>query len=130
MSQQQHTQEPWHVATGDDYYIEANGIPAKYPHHFKGDDLGKHVAIVGNRTSDFGEANARRIVACVNACAGIPTDMLERFKAIVGAMDEVSKIEKQRDVLVQFVEEVRRSGDTRLASMAIAALASVKGGAA
>lgn len=34
MSQQQHTQEPWRVAIGDDYHIEADGIPEKYPHHF------------------------------------------------------------------------------------------------
>ena len=33
---------------------------------------------------------------------------------------------KQRDELLAFAEEVRRSGDTRLASMAIAAIASVK----
>ena len=38
--------------------------------------------------------------------------------------------QKQRDELQAFAEEVRRSGDTRLASMAIAAIASVKGGAA
>ena len=79
MSQQQHTQEPWRVAIGDDYYIEADGIPEKYPHHFKCDDLGKHVAIVGHRACDFGEANARRIVACVNACAGLDTELLENI---------------------------------------------------
>lgn len=32
----------------------------------------------------------------------------------------------QRDTLLEFVEEVRRSGDTRLASMAIAVLNKVK----
>lgn len=36
-------------------------------------------------------------------------------------------LEIQRDELLSFAEEVRRSGDTRLASMAIATIASVKG---
>ena len=43
------------------------------------------------------------------------------------AYDEIVSLRKQRDELLAFAEEVRRSGDTRLASMAIAAIAIVKG---
>ena len=51
-------------------------------------------------------------------------------KFIERANNTVSAAEAERDELLAFVEEVRRTGDTRLASMAIAAIASVKGGAA
>lgn len=39
--------------------------------------------------------------------------------------NEVEYLQKQNERLREFVEEVRRTGDTRLASMAIAVLASV-----
>ena len=35
-------------------------------------------------------------------------------------------VNEQRDTAVEFVEEVRRSGDTRLASMAIATLSKLE----
>lgn len=82
-------------------------VPHDFPnsHHFKCDDLGKHVAIVGNRTCDFGEANARRIVACVNACAGIDTELLEIIadndKTLAGV---IAELEKQRDTLLAAVK--------------------------
>jgi hypothetical protein len=44
--------------------------------------------------------------------------------------DVVRKLEKQRDELLEFTQEVRRSGDTRIASMAIAAITKAEGGAA
>lgn len=36
---------------------------------------------------------------------------------------QLAEVERDRDELAEFVNEVRRNGDTRLASMAIAALA-------
>jgi len=36
----------------------------------------------GHIPIELARANARRIVACVNACAGIPTDVLERGRVI------------------------------------------------
>lgn len=41
--------------------------------------------------------------------------------------DLLVTLAEQRDELLALAEEVRRTGDTRLASMAIAAIASVKG---
>ena len=75
------------------------------------------------------EVNARRIVACVNACVGVGTEYLEDNGPIIELVREHNTVLKQRDELLAFAEEVRRSGDTRLASMAIAVLANVNGDA-
>ena len=73
------------------------------------------------------EVNARRVVACVSACVGVGTEYLEDNGSIIELVREHNTVLKQRDELLAFAEEVRRSGDTRLASMAIAAIANVKG---
>lgn len=107
-----HTPEPWHS--------ECATVSK---------DIGDHryeVAICADWSEET-FANARRIVACVNACAGIETELLEIIQDNDKTLAEViANVEKQRDELLAFVEEVRRTGDTRLASMAITAIASVK----
>jgi len=60
------TPVPWELRAGDNYFIEAAGYPKEFPHRFKHDDLGDCVAYIGNRTGDFGEANAKFIVKAVN----------------------------------------------------------------
>jgi len=50
---------------------------------------------------------ARRIVACVNACAGVSTDALERSKSLEGFMVSMKSIEKQRDSLVSVINQVK-----------------------
>jgi len=68
----QHTEEPWHVDTPlghlSIFSAEGNCIIPTYP--------------------GIKAANARRIVACINACAGIPTEALEAFakKGILGQL--------------------------------------------
>jgi hypothetical protein len=56
------------------------------------------------------KANARRIVACVNACAGISTENLEQNKPIKeglhGLNDRIRTAEKQRDELLYVLEDV------------------------
>lgn len=67
----EHTPEPWAVTDrneiGDRYIGPAHGHP--------------YAAICVTGIPPFlgneAEANARRIVACVNACAGVPTEELE-----------------------------------------------------
>ena len=66
------------------------------------------------------EANARRIVACVNACAGLDTDLLEnmlmlgdtlkqRFKVLTNSESE---LQQQRDKLLAALESaVEAVGD-------------------
>lgn len=64
-----YTQEPWKVC------------------HWKDDRRGFEIADRNqNRVGfDMTEANARRIVACVNACRGLPTDELEQ-RGLVAAV--------------------------------------------
>jgi hypothetical protein len=63
-----HTQEPWKLYRNDQSVGDANGFAVcdVWP---RGDD---------GMASEEGKANARRIVACVNACEGIDTDLLEK----------------------------------------------------
>ena len=49
------------------------------------------------------EANARRIVACVNACEGIPTGILEK-QGMVPIEQVTHDIERQRDKLLAALE--------------------------
>ncbi len=70
-----HTPEPW--------FIFRNGHCIGGPHEQGPQDqsaqetAGIATCGVRRRTDEEIEANARRIVACVNACAGIPTEDLE-----------------------------------------------------
>lgn len=76
-----HTPGPWEFGSGDDYYIRAESYPKAFPHHFKSDDLGDYLALVGNRTKDFGEANARLMAAAPDLLSALEaiTDQLERI---------------------------------------------------
>jgi hypothetical protein len=58
-----HTKEPWVYACGDAEHL--------------GIIIGRHGGEVVD--GEFSEANARRIVACVNACAGIPDEKLQSW---------------------------------------------------
>lgn len=72
-----HSEEPWRVGylswpahdTGSALVIDSAGMFR--PCAVYGD---------GSRNAGTTEANARRIVACVNACAGIPTELLESLQ--------------------------------------------------
>ena len=102
MSENKHTPEPWHLCEVEN---ETGRIKHLVPVDSEKLSL---LTIVENDQGTFAaiynDEDARRIVACVNACKGIPTELLERFKTIVGSMDEVSKIEKQRDELLAVLE--------------------------
>lgn len=116
-----HTKEPWSFSPAE------NGLEW-------GVEAGKWgVAICADAPGDgTSEANARRIVACVNACAGIPTDDLERCPSggLFHLTDMANEVVKQRDNLLAFVERVsKQKVEPYFAKEAIAALASAKGGA-
>src|SRR6266567_538397 len=57
------TPGPWALVAGDDYYIHADAYPKQFSGHYKGDDLGPALAIIGNRSVDMGTANANLIAA-------------------------------------------------------------------
>ncbi|MEA9440033.1 hypothetical protein VCX45_04850 [Aeromonas caviae] len=52
-------------------------------------------------------ANARRIVACWNACLGLPTDELEQRGLASAFGNQLLQVEKQRDVLLELLREAR-----------------------
>lgn len=76
MNETKHTAEPWHTIEGVDRQWRLHS------------ETVSHLATMGNP----GEANARRIVACVNACAGIPIEVLTApeysIKAELDTLDE------------------------------------------
>ena len=109
-----HSAEPWSV------YIDK----------IKGDPLGRSkgsiasVGItiqemyypVGGAYGDIAEKNAKRIVACVNACAGVADEMLAKIEVngglsailarnLMNAMYDAKKTE-QRDELLAVLKEI------------------------
>ncbi len=62
-----HTKEPWEYAANSHYH-EVNGSDRR---------IGDTCASSCSGNWPLGQANARRIVACVNACAGLSTEELE-----------------------------------------------------
>lgn len=105
--------------------------------------------------SDEQRENARRIVACVNACRGLPTDELEQKGLVAAVGTQLLDVEQQRDVLLsaltlsleqmegdtvciesefctpRSLDEIEKDGDLPNAILvARAAIAKAKGGAA
>lgn len=66
-------------------------------------------------SQDVTEANARRIVACVNACRGLPTDELEQKGLVAAVGTQLLDVERQRDELLAALEEARRAIGEHLA---------------
>jgi hypothetical protein len=148
----EHTKEPW-VVRELELYEGGSGI------EIVGAD-GYDVA--NNQTyypKAITEANARRIVAAVNACAGISTEQLENppnstqlFASIAGRLtsnnmklrDDLSDVTAQRNQLLAALEAVRNAGEwytsaieldmdidgNELLEVVDQAIAAVKGGAA
>lgn len=98
--QDQHTQEPWYASKEDgNWRVMA------------ADENGGYT--LADVYCDDPEANSRRIVACVNACAGIPTEQLETAGTIaVECQDEMQaellKAWKQRDDLLAALNFARQ----------------------
>jgi hypothetical protein len=87
----QHTPEPWTFGEDNDgWYV-----------------CGCYVGNDEQHGCALSEANARRIVACVNACAGIPTEQLE-IEPYIGSVSYKMRMqaEKQRDELLSALEEL------------------------
>lgn len=94
MKESNHTAEPWQYRRSQ---------------LFVNDHEGRFV--IGECNTNFPElsvANARRIVACVNACAGISTENLEDNKPIIELANDYNAVLKQRNELLAVVEHIRR----------------------
>ena len=75
----EHTKEPWHL-----YVQRGDGHIAILKGRTEGKVINEGIAfmdavLIGTKHRAKRKANAERIVACVNACAGIDTEDLEQF---------------------------------------------------
>ena len=129
-----HTKEPWSMLdTGRDIHINKSG----------GVGFIGSIHIYEHRAEQCRE-NARRIVACVNACAGLPTDTLETIPSWSSAgVKTLADVVKQRDELLAAAEAIEINAeecmdfDDCMATLVpiddyhnlIEAIASAKGGA-
>ncbi len=118
----EHTKEPWRYDSQQGFCSELVGADG---------------ILIGAFVDNPTEADARRIVAAVNACAGFSIEELEAVAKHGGFIDQTrynAKITKQRDDLVAACNEVRRcvNGGAKLSrrasDMVRAALASVEEG--
>jgi len=113
-----HTPGPWNVKYSKFSIIETQE--------------GAQVAECKNLTGLVNlQANARRIVACVNACEGIETSELEEIAVsggMLGLREDVARAAKQRDALLEALEElVSEFGVCGLTEKARAAIAKATG---
>ena len=80
----EHTKEPWEIRHDPGMFSGALCIVQKETSQF-----------VSVWASHAREADARRTVACVNACAGIPTELLEAGRIIEYKMRTEAQREKE-----------------------------------
>ncbi len=107
MSDQEHTAEPWKTA----YRKSVLGGFGQEVFDADGNTIATMawyaVEIAPGHTGTNREANARRIVACVNACSGISTEKLEEandlFKAAAAGG---ATYKRQRDELLAALESM------------------------
>ncbi|ELI6443089.1 hypothetical protein RRM56_000697 [Aeromonas salmonicida subsp. salmonicida] len=101
-----HTPEPWYLPPGDLIFVSKVGgkgyvakmMPLDAPRDRKG---------LPTDISDEMCANARRIVACVNALRGVPTEELERHHlAHAGEVRFRIEMTRQRDELLAKLSEI------------------------
>ncbi|WP_421233823.1 hypothetical protein [Aeromonas jandaei] len=122
-----HTPEPWGVhqdASGDVFISSA--------------ETSFHIAEVGSEDDETVIPDARRIVACVNACRGLPTDELEQKGLVAAVGTQLLELDQLRYELLEALEEVHRisSGSNMTHNMMVIrnhcadAIAKAKGGAA
>lgn len=102
MSENKHTPEPW----------SAGVIKYKGEWHFTAVPVGNEgkitalCGLAGANGEDESIANARRIVACVNACAGVETGHLEKY-GLPDFAQKISDLREQRDELLAALERCR-----------------------
>lgn len=121
-----HTKEPWSLYRNDQSVGDARGYAVCDVWPRGGDGM----------VSEEGKSNARRIVACVNACRGLSTDDLERKGLVAAVGNQLLDIEKQRDELLEALKHLHHNAKESGAEMGLAldvaesAIAKAKGGAA
>lgn len=86
----EHTKEPWSQQYDDNGFYEIMGAP-------------QGMIAFTCREGHTDEANARRIVACINALEGVSTEHLEKY-GIPDFAEKISVLQKQRDQLREALE--------------------------
>lgn len=114
----EHTKEPWRVEENttliwgacnpDDSTSYGMGPPIA--------DAKTAFSYYAGKTTfdaDMGEANARGIVACVNACAGIPTTELEKIKEMYVEGDKAESRQVRVLMCMKIIvgEQLKAAGD-------------------
>ncbi|MBX8493136.1 hypothetical protein K5D42_25025 [Pseudomonas cichorii] len=96
----EHTKEPWKVGYGPDQCITVIGTRSDVAWVFNPaaglNDTSRSYAV--------DEANARRIVACVNACQGLDTGDLEVTGLVSAIGYQLIELTKQRNTLLAALE--------------------------
>ena len=103
-----HTKEPWYYS--EDNYICQDGVTdAGIAHVLPYDDGQRGIK---SAYGEITEANARRIVACVNACAGVSNEELEAGlpSLIHDLVRKMAELERQK---AELVEALNKYGDHR-----------------
>lgn len=105
-----HTPEPWqaHQDASGDVFISSAATSF-------------HIAEIGSEDDDTAIPDARRIVACVNACRGLPTDELEQKGLVAAVGTQLIETDRQCDELRQERQRehalrVRLTGELEVAS--------------
>jgi hypothetical protein len=96
----EHTKELWKVGYGPDKCITVIGTRGDLAWVFKPTAGLRDTS----RSYSEHEANARRIVACVNACQGLDTDHLEATGLVSAVGYQMIELTKQRDMLLAALE--------------------------
>ena len=100
-----HTKEPWRV-TADGFIASSGFVPIRTPFR---EDAFKPGPGRSDHSDELLGANARRIVACVNACAAIPIEDLEKAAEdpIAGMFGRLAgKSVSQRDHAVRALSQL------------------------
>ena len=113
------------VRNGDEWYFHGNEVVVR-------DSSGKGVILVGRCDCDHDKANANRIVACVNACAGM-ADPASEIAALKAQRDEL--LEACKSAIAGFKGVDAGLGKSVVAitgvyRMLLATIAKAEGGAA
>ena len=102
-----HTAEPWRFVT--EAIALTNGNPEDgpiYVHRILGADF--ELIATLDEVDGLGELDARRIVASVNALAGVPTEHIETWKGkrvLVNEADTRALVEAARAVALNLIDE-------------------------
>lgn len=107
MSENKYTPEPWRA------FNNGEGVVGVGTDHSDvcWTRIGEGGWLNSDRTIDTDYENARRIVACVNACAGISTENLEDNLPVLQLARRYNQTLKQRDELLAAAEAIEINGE-------------------